>query len=52
LPSLAASDARANRPDDCFDFTQAPRPFQALATRRSAGDFIRAVPSYREPDAQ
>jgi phospholipase C len=52
LRSLAASDARANSLGDCFDFTQPPRTFQALAAQRSIDEFRRSAPSYRPPDAQ
>jgi phospholipase C len=33
LPRLAASDARANSPTDCFDFSQPPRAFVPIPTR-------------------
>jgi phospholipase C len=30
LPSLGATDARANSPTDCFNFNQSPRPFTPI----------------------
>jgi phospholipase C len=42
LPRLAASDARANSPqDDAFDFTQPPRKFQPFETSLRAEDMLR-----------
>jgi phospholipase C len=51
LAPLAASDTRANALDDCFDFKQAPRSFESVATRRSPADFLSASPSDRAPDS-
>jgi phospholipase C len=51
LAALAASDARANPLDDCFDFKQAPRAFQSIATRRTPEEFVHAAPSDRAPDS-
>jgi len=50
LPPLAASDRRANDLDDCFDFTQAPRPFVTIPTRLTVGDLLRRRPSLVPPD--
>ena len=50
LGSLAASDARANSLDDCFDFSQAIRPYSAIATRRTPAEFIHEIPSGKAPD--
>jgi len=50
LSTLAASDARANSLDDCFDFSQALRPYTSIATHRRPTDFIREVPSGKLPD--
>ena len=50
LKPLAASDTRASALDDCFDFTQTARPFEAIATQRSPFDFQRAIPSGHAPD--
>jgi hypothetical protein len=53
LPRLAASDARANSPEtDCFDFTQAPRPFARIHTRMQEADFERQPIDRRPPDTQ
>jgi phospholipase C len=39
---LAASDTRANSPEqDCFDFTQSPRPFTPFATKVKLPDLLR-----------
>jgi phospholipase C len=50
LDTLTASDARANSFDDCFDFTEAPRPFRTLPTHRSVGFFVHEAPSRYPPD--
>ena len=54
LAPLSASDARANDPAaDCFDFTQAPRPFVAFKMKMQLRDFIRAdASSPGRPDNQ
>jgi len=53
LAQLAASDARANSPAaDCFDFSQAPRPFVPIASARGSDYFMRQVDDHRPPDDQ
>jgi hypothetical protein len=50
LARLASSDMRANSPaNDCFDFTQAPRPFKKIKTKYSEDYFINFEPSRRAP---
>ncbi|MBV9718477.1 MAG: hypothetical protein JOZ77_04110 [Candidatus Eremiobacteraeota bacterium] len=53
LPQLAAADARATSPaGDCFDFSQAPRPFVKIKAPHPASFFIhhRFANSYFAPD--
>jgi phospholipase C len=50
LPTLAASDKRAARPDKCFDFAKAPRPFQPFASTLPPSRFARGRPVTRLPD--
>jgi phospholipase C len=50
LPTLGATDARADDLSDCFDFTQPPRPYVPIATAVSAADFIAMPPSNIPPD--
>lgn len=52
LPSMAASDARANPPDDSFDFNQPPRKFKAIPSEFGEEYFLHRAPDYRIPDAQ
>jgi phospholipase C len=52
LARMAASDRRANSPaKDCFDFSQAPRPFQMIPSKYSKEYFLDQPPDYRVPDA-
>jgi phospholipase C len=51
LNPMSKSDTRANAVDsDCFDFTQAPRPFAPFAYQRLGGDFRHQAPSNQIPD--
>jgi phospholipase C len=51
LPRLAASDTRAKSPEkDCFDFNQAPRPFQMIPSEHGEDYFLHQPPDYRPPD--
>jgi phospholipase C len=50
LQSLGVTDVRANPLFDCFNFTQAPRPFQPLSLKRDARWFLAAPPDHRAPD--
>ena len=51
LPRLAATDKRAASPEtDCFDFSQAPRAFQAIPTVYSRYYFMHQPPDLRPPD--
>ncbi len=52
LPSLGYADARADDLSDCFDFSQAPRPYQAVPAKYDAAYFIarRAVEPALDPD--
>jgi phospholipase C len=52
LPALAASDKRAAALDDCFDFSQSPRTFSAIAAPRSAAAFLNDRPSGLAPDSE
>jgi phospholipase C len=52
LTALAASDARANPLDDCFQFSAPPRPFSAIRTKRTPTSFLRETPSGTAPDTQ
>jgi phospholipase C len=53
LPRLAASDTRATSPEqDCFDFTQPPRPFQVIPSEYGKEYFLHQPPDYRPPDTQ
>jgi phospholipase C len=54
LPRLAASDKRATSPEaDCFDFTQAPRPFQKIPSSLGIDYFLHHQPAdHRIPDAE
>jgi phospholipase C len=50
LAQLAASDTRANSPEqDCFDFTQSPRPFTPFATALKPSDLVRMDAPFRTP---
>jgi phospholipase C len=50
LPSLGERDTRSDDLSDMFDFTQAPAPYKAVATRRRAQDFLSQPPSEAPPD--
>ena len=50
LKALAASDKRANSPDDAFDFSQAPRAFVPIKAPYDAGYFMRQALDTRAPD--
>lgn len=52
LPRLAASDARANSPLDCFDFTQPPRRFVPVSAPHGEEFFRRQPPDLRSPDQE
>jgi len=52
LQALAASDARANPPDDSFDFNQAPRKFKVIPSTFGKEYFLRQAPDYHIPDSQ
>jgi phospholipase C len=45
LPSLGARDAAADGFQDCFDFTQAPRPYLPIQTRHDASFFAKQASS-------
>lgn len=51
LPALAASDSRANSPDDSFDFNQAPRKFQVIPSEFGEEYFLHEAPDNHIPDA-
>jgi phospholipase C len=51
LAPMAASDLRADDLSDCFDFTQSPQPYRAIATDRKARAFVHAVES-TPPDTE
>jgi len=51
LGQLSAADARAASPaEDCFDFSQKPRPFVPIKAPKGREFFINHPPDYREPD--
>jgi phospholipase C len=50
LARLSATDARANSPVDCFNFSATPRPFAPIPSRLRAADFERQPPDHRPPD--
>ncbi len=51
LGRLAAADMRANSPAaDCFNFSQAPRPFVAIRSPKGAYFFLHQEPDLRVPD--
>jgi phospholipase C len=47
---LAASDHRANSPDDAFDFTQSPRSFVKIQAPYDRSYFLHQPPDLRPPD--
>ncbi|MBC5805906.1 MAG: hypothetical protein DLM53_03385 [Candidatus Eremiobacter antarcticus] len=50
LSPLNVSDGRADDFVDCFDFSQAVTPLQAVRTTVRAEDFLRQAPSHQPPD--
>ncbi len=50
LGSMHTTDVRADDLSDCFDFSQAPRRFEPIAARYSAGYFSRQPFSTQNPD--
>jgi len=50
LPSLHATDDRANSLVDSFDFTQAPRPFERIQTKYPPKFFINMTQPRTRPD--
>jgi phospholipase C len=53
LPRLAASDTRANSPeDDCFDFTQKPRKFVPFKAPLDKNGILAQPPDHRVPDTE
>jgi phospholipase C len=53
LPRIAASDTRANSPeDDCFDFTQRPRKFVPISAPLSLKQILAQPPDRRIPDTE
>jgi phospholipase C len=50
LAALSKSDARATAPDDAFDFTKPPRPYQTIPSAHDAEFFKRQPPDHRDPD--
>jgi phospholipase C len=44
------SDVRANSPDNCFDFSQAPRKFVPIASKYDIKYFLHEPPDYRPAD--
>ncbi|HVA34213.1 MAG TPA: alkaline phosphatase family protein, partial [Candidatus Baltobacteraceae bacterium] len=50
LPSLGATDVRANSLADSFDFTQTARAFTPIATKYPASFFLKRTPTLRLPD--
>jgi phospholipase C len=51
LPRLSASDARANSPTDCFDFSRAPRTFSRIKAPYDKSYFLNQAPDPRPPDS-
>lgn len=52
LGRLDTTDVRANSIADCFDFSQAPRPFRHIAAKYSRRYFERQPPSYQPVDSE
>ncbi len=53
LPRLSASDARSNSIEaNCFDFSQAPRPFAAIPSSHGKQYFLRQPLDTRPPDPE
>ena len=52
LPPMAASDTRANPPDNAFDFHRGPRPFKKVPSAYDRAFFMHQRTSGRAPDDQ
>jgi phospholipase C len=52
LPPMAASDSRANPPDDAFNFNQTPRKFKKIKSALGKEYFIHRPPDLRPPDTE
>ena len=52
LGSLGTTDARANSIIDCFDFSQAPRPFHVVRAKYPESYFLHRPPSYKPVDTE
>ncbi|MGA8534283.1 MAG: alkaline phosphatase family protein [Candidatus Tumulicola sp.] len=52
LPSLGATDARANSLDDSFDFKQKPTPFKPIHAKYPPPNFWTEKPSRMPPDTE
>jgi phospholipase C len=52
LPPMAASDTRANPPDDSFNFNQPPRKFKRIKTKQGIEFFMHQPPDLRPPDTE
>jgi len=50
IPTLSAADSRAVTLDDCFDFSQTPRPFSTVRLRRPLFELLHRAPSKLPPD--
>lgn len=50
VPSLGATDVRANSLVDSFDFTRPPRKFKVIAAPYPLSRFTHERPSMKEPD--
>jgi phospholipase C len=52
LPAMAASDARANPPDDSFDFNAPPRKFKVIPSVFGKDFFLHQKPDYHIIDSE
>lgn len=52
LPAMAASDSRANPPDDSFDFSKPPRKFKKIKSPLGEQYFMHQAPDLRPPDTE
>jgi len=50
IPSLGATDVRADDLSDFFDYSQPPSPFTPFAAKLKAQDFLKMRPSLQPPD--
>ncbi|MFY9720536.1 MAG: alkaline phosphatase family protein [Candidatus Cybelea sp.] len=50
LPRMAASDSRANSPDNAFDFNKPPRAFRVVPSVHDVNFFMHQPPDHRPPD--